>query len=115
MYPALASKHVGLAVKLTEEEAGKLRERLASGEQIAVRRKEAEMESDRVRRYFVGWDGIKRDCGSVVGTTKEVAEVWAYDARDAAFQVGEPLGGFKVDGWPRLRFVRAATDNRASS
>lgn len=32
-----ASKHVGLAVKLTEEEAGKLRKRLASGEQVTVR------------------------------------------------------------------------------
>jgi len=119
---APASRHVGLAVKLTKEEAGKLRERLASGEQITVRRKGAVMESvsksrrvadDRARRYFVGWDVIKRNCGSVVGTTEEVVEVWAYDARDAAFQVGEPLGGFKMDGWPRLRFVRAATNNRA--
>lgn len=41
MYPAPASKHVGLAVKLTAEEAGKLRKRLASGEQITVRRKGA--------------------------------------------------------------------------
>lgn len=31
MYPAPASKNVGLAVRLTEEETSKLRKRLASG------------------------------------------------------------------------------------
>jgi hypothetical protein len=46
MYPAPASKHVGLAVKLTREEAGKLRKRLASGEQITVRRKGTVMAKD---------------------------------------------------------------------
>jgi len=58
------------------------------------------------RRYLVEWH-VKRSvdakpCSVIVA---------AYDARDAAFQAGEPMGRFKSDGYPRLWSVDPCDDD----
>lgn len=60
------------------------------------------MSTTEVRQYVVSWEKLLRQYGEIVGTEPKAKEVWAYDAKDAISQVGEPLGGFKLNGYPRL-------------